>query len=154
MSFEEEYLVRSAEYCQLLFHTSELFFKANVDVESHAARRFLHPDVTFSFKSDFHSFATEANKLLDSYSSYSSLHLTSYPEHGALFTEQHERLGELCARATDLAKKIQTLRESELLQEQLWDDDEYTDLFTQCCLSICSANSWQCHLARNMNLSK
>lgn len=154
MSFEEKYLVLSTECCKLLFRTSELFFKANIDVESHAARRNLNPSVEFLFNDYFRSFDEETHKLLASYISYSSLHLARYPEHKTLFDEQRERLEELCERGGTLANKVQSLKEYELLQEQLWADDEYTHLFTQCCLYISSANTWQCNLARNMNLSE
>lgn len=154
MNYEEEYLVLSAEYCEELFRASHLFFLANVNVEYNAKQRDLANLTPYSFKETFAKMAERSDFLFTKFLDYASIHLVRMHQHKSIFDEQKQTLKQLSLYAHELALKIKKLNEGQLLQEQLWSDNEYTDLFTQCSLLICKANTWQCNLARLSNLTK
>lgn len=152
MSFEEEYLVLSAEYCELLFEAARLFFSGNVGVEKCAQVRSLSTPVAFSFVDDFNDFALVSRELTATFSKFSRIHRIQDPSSAALILGQEKRLSRLAVLSNELAGKLQELDESRLLQEQLRDDNHFTDLFTTCASLICAAVEWQCSLARGANL--
>lgn len=154
MSFEESYLVSSAEYCELMFEVSHLFFLANVDVERNAKRRILSEPQRFEFKLSFATLALRMRELVLAFDQYAKVHLSQSPEDAARFEQQGDRLRKLEGASVRLSEKADLLDEGRLLQEQLWDDDGYTDVFTECALLICRAVEWQSLLARETNLGE
>lgn len=144
-----KYICDSALYCQHLFSAAEKFFKANVLVEEviSESRTLDNPRIE-EISSTFREASAWAGKARKSLRDFEISH-NSFPDQEIIIdsTEQMSRIDRVSALGASLATLTSTLIPGEDLQEQIWDNPEYTRQFTEMAELICKAVLWQQSLA-------
>jgi hypothetical protein len=151
----DEYVRTSAAYCADLFRTAELFFRANVALESTIIdENTSHCGTVEEICKIFIHCREITSSTITSLATFKRCH-TALPEQLDIdFSYQEQLLASIVDSLNRIVNLFDSVSDFENLQNQIWDDDNFTNAFTKTAQSISHAILWQCSFARKANLDE
>ncbi|ADP38100.1 Uncharacterised protein [Gardnerella vaginalis] len=158
-SYEEmfdEYVKSSAAYCASLFEATEYFFKANAALEATiVSTNTAKTSTIHSIQEYFETCKISLIKTIDLLRTFQEIHTTIPGEQVEVdFAQQYFYIKKTLSCVEQIIQLFSTVRDDKNLQQQIWDNDDFTTYFTTSADSISQAIIWQCNFAKRANLDE